>query len=315
VHLAGANRGKDAEVFEGNIAPARDLKAACERTGAKPNIIYASSTHIQQDTAYGRSKLEAGDILCSFADKAGVSFTNLVIPHVFGEHGRPFYNSVTSTFCYQLANGEQPEIIKDGDLELIHAQRLCDHILHHIRSASHSDIRLNGRSMKVSELLDRLCAMSETYENHIIPDTTDPLDRELFNTYRSYLYPRKYPCHPTVHQDMRGRLLELIKSGGGGQSFISFTKAGITRGNHFHLRKIERFFVISGHAIIRVRRLFDDTVREFKMDGAKPGYIDIPTMHTHEITNTGESELVTLFWADELFDPTQPDTYAEKVCS
>jgi UDP-2-acetamido-2,6-beta-L-arabino-hexul-4-ose reductase len=167
--------------------------------------------------------------------------------------------------------------------------------------------------MVVSELLEILENIAATYRHGVIPPLPDDISLDLFNTYRSYLYPSIYPAPLTKRTDARGSLVEVVKGGSGGQNFVSDSHPAIVRGNHFHLRKVERFVVLRGQATIGIRRLFDDVVIDFSVDGGTPTFVDIPTMHTHNLTNTGSTELVTLFWSNEIFDPEAPDTYVEMV--
>jgi UDP-2-acetamido-2,6-beta-L-arabino-hexul-4-ose reductase len=313
IHLAGMNRGEDAEIEATNTALARDLVAACEQTGTRPFVVYANSTHQDRDTAYGRGKQAAANTFRRWAEQSGAGFANLILPHVFGEFGKPFYNSVVSTFCYQLARNETPQIIHDGDLDLLHVQDVASQCLRAIQENQCDDIRMNGIGMKVSELLQRLTDMRDQYQSMVMPKLESALDVRLFNTLRSYLFPSHYPVAVTLHGDARGSLFEVVKSVSGGQVFMSTTHPGITRGNHFHTRKVERFLVASGEAEIRLRKLFGDEVVSFKVRGDTPCYVDIPTFYTHHITNTGQSKLVTLFWANEIFDPADPDTFPELV--
>lgn len=312
-HFAGMNRGDEREVEAVNVTLARDLTAACEQVRAMPFIAYANSTHQERDTPYGRGKREAALVFDRWAKKSGAGFANLILPHVFGESGRPFYNSVVSTFCHQIARAEPPPFQSDGDLELLHAQEVAAHCVAAISSCRSGDIRLTGVPMKVSELLQRLNTMSGQYRGLVMPPLSSVIDVRLFNTLRSYLYPAHYPVRLQLHTDPRGSLFEAVKSHGGGQTFISTTKPGITRGNHYHTRKVERFLVMAGEAEIRLRKLFTNEVVSFKVRGDAPCYIDMPTFHTHNITNTGTSELVTLFWANEIFDPADSDTFPEPV--
>lgn len=313
VHLAGVNRAPEAEVESVNEQLALDLVAALVRKGVRPALVYANSTHIERDTAYGRGKRRAAQHFEQWAGDKGACFTNLVLPHVFGEFGRPFYNSVVSTFCHQLAAQERPEIQVDGDLELVHAQDVAARCLAALESSASGTVRMGGAPMKVSALLVRLRELCDTYRGQCLPDVTDPVNLKLFNTLRSYLYPRFYPAALTLREDQRGALFEAVKSHQGGQTFFSSTHPDITRGNHFHLRKIERFLVVKGEAEIRLRRLFSSDVQTFRVTGREPCFIDMPTFHTHSITNTGSEELLTMFWSNEIFDPADPDTYAETV--
>ncbi len=313
VHLAGMNRGEDVEVEAANRDLAAALVSACERTGAGPRMVFSNSIHVHRDTAYARGKRVAVDLLRAWADRNGVSFANLIFPHTFGEFGKPFYNSAVSTFCYQLAHDEPQQIIVDSDLELIHAQEVAARCLQAVETGEGGDFRVHGAPMKVSELLQRLRSMAASYVAQIVPDLREPLDVRLFNTLRSYFYPHRYPVKLALHSDNRGTLFEAVKSNQGGQTFLSTTRPGITRGNHFHTRKVERFLVTSGTAEIRLRKLFSDQVTVFRVGGEQPSYIDMPTFHTHSITNVGEPDLVTLFWANEIFDPNDSDTYPEPV--
>lgn len=318
VHCAGMNRGDDAEIERVNRHLAEVLVAALERSGSRAALVYANSTHQSRDTAYGRGKRQAGELLENWGRSVGASVCNAILPHVFGEFGKPFYNSVVSTFCHQLANGETPRIDIDGDLELVHAQDVARFFneavaLSPAGGGEIRSVRINGRAQKVSEMLGRLEALLARYYENVFPDLRDPLDLQLFNTLRSYLFPAQYPRALHLHSDARGDLFEAVKSDQGGQTFMSSTHPGITRGNHYHLRKVERFLVVGGEAEIRLRRLFSDEVVSFRVCGGQPAFVDMPTFHTHSITNIGSGELQTLFWTNEIFDPNDADTYAEAV--
>jgi len=313
VHLAGLNRGNDQDIERLNVELTKQLIAACRQTGARPHVLLANSTHQGRDTAYGRSKRESANMLGGWASEAGTAFTDLVIPNVYGEGGRPFYNSVVATFCHQLASREEPKIIQDGQLELVHAQRVSRALVAAIEGHVSGQVRVEGERLSVSDCLSKLQAFDRCYRAHLVPDLKADLDLDLFNTYRSFLYPRYYPVTLQLHSDARGHLFEAVKSLHGGQCFISTTKPGITRGNHYHTRKFERFLVLGGDAVIRIRKLLTRDIVEFKVSGTVPQYIDMPTFCTHEITNTGQSELTTLFWAHEIFDPQRSDTIREPV--
>jgi len=313
VHLAGLNRGSDQDIECVNVELTKQLIAACRQTGARPHVLLANSTHQDRDTAYGRSKRACAGMLGAWASEAGTIFTDLVIPNVYGEGGRPFYNSVVATFCHQLASGEEPKIIQDGQLELVHAQRVSRAIVAAIAGRVSSQVRMEGERLSVSECLSKLQTFDRCYRAHLVPDLKADLNLDLFNTYRSFLYPRYYPVTLQLHSDARGHLFEAVKSLHGGQCFISTTKPGITRGNHYHTRKFERFLVLGGDAVIRIRKLLTRDIVEFKVSGTVPQYIDMPTFCTHDITNTGQAELTTLFWAHEIFDPQRSDTIRESV--
>ena len=233
----------------------------------------------------------------------------MILPHIFGEHGKPFYNSVVSTFCHQLATGETPKIDRDGQLNLLHAQDLSQFIWEQIESGYSGESRPPGQPIKVSELLERLNRLTGRYTNGTVPNLSDGLDHRLFNTWRSYLDHDHRPTELTLHADDRGDLFEAIRADGQGQVFVSTSHPGITRGNHFHTHKVERFLVVNGQAKIRLRKVHTDEIHTYEVSGDKLQAIDIPTLHTHNITNVGDGPLVTLFWAGEHFDPDNSDTY------
>lgn len=313
VHFAGMNRGDEKQVAETNIALTDDLLAACERSSSKPHIIFSSSTQIYRNTAYGDSKQKCTERFKSWAARTGALFTNLILPNVFGEGGKPFYNSVVSTFCFQLANAQQPKILNDIRTEQVHAQSVARLVYDCIVECKTGNIQPSGTLLTVTELLNKLKSFSDQYENAIIPAIQNDFDLCLFNTYRSYLFPQKYPMTPILHMDERGALFEAVKSLNSGQTFISTTKTGITRGNHYHAKKFERFCVVGGQAEIRIRKVFTDNTSTFLVNGHSPQFIDMPTFHTHNITNTGPHDLITLFWSHEIFNPLEPDTFHEVV--
>lgn len=313
IHLAGMNRGNEQEVARTNVALTRHLIEALDAAESQAHVLFSSSTHVERDTPYGASKREAAQLLTDWASRSGGKFTNVILPGVFGEGGKPYYNSVVATFCHQLAHGEIPTPHGDAPIEQIHAQEVARHFEQIILEGQTGDVRIQGTQLTVFRLLETLQGMKALYDAHIIPDLREDFRRDLFNMYRSYLYPQRYPVPLTLHTDPRGSLFEAIKSPNGGQTFMSTTHPGITRGNHYHTRKVERFLVSGGEAEIRLRHLFGEEVETFRVSGERPSYVDIPTLHTHNITNVGDSTLLTLFWTNELFDPNNPDQYMEMV--
>lgn len=314
VHFAGMNRGDESIIEQTNVSLMKLLLDACDGKGRRPHIVFASSSHIDRDTAYARSKRVAGDLLMKWAERTDAKATIFVLPNVFGEGGRPFYNSVVSTFAYQIAKGEAPKIEIDREMELLHAQDVAALAFDVISNHESGEIRPKGSKITVTDLLFRLNGFSSEYANNRLPNMPSPLDIALFNTLRYYLFPDFYPRRLELRSDSRGDLYEAVKSrGGGGQTFLSSTHPGITRGNHFHYKNIERFLVVNGQAVIKIRKLFSNQVESFKVSGNEPAYVDMPTLHTHSITNTGNSDLITLFWSNSIFDPAKPDTVREQV--
>lgn len=312
IHLAGVNRGSDSGVFEGNVRFARQLLTALENAEKRPAVVtFANSVQAGNGSVYGEAKESASAILRDGCAALGIAFEDVELPNIFGEHGRPFYNSVFATFATLVARGETPAIEVDRELTLLHAQDAVDVL---IGSAPISALEERSRVITVSALAELLDGMGSIYSLGEIPDISTPFLRDVFNSYRSYTLAASIPIPLQRNADARGSFFEILKSRGGtGQASFSTTVPGVTRGQHFHRRKVERFVVLSGTAIISLRRLFSDEVISIEIDGKKPVAVDMPTMWSHNITNTGSDDLYTAFWTNDLFDPLNPDTFAEAV--
>ncbi len=315
LHFAGINRAAPEEVEKGNIDIARVLKAALISSGSKAHVIYANSTHSGSDTPYGRGKKSAHNTLFSWSQKYKNKYTNVVLPHIFGEGGRPFYNTVTATLCQQIVDGELPSINDGATVELLHAGTAIDAMINAFECEQTGTIRLQGMHLSVVDLHSMINGFKNQYDANQFPDLSSKFKEKLFNTYRWFEYPHSFPRTLKLHNDSRGVLFEAAKGGGGGQAFLSWTNAGIERGNHFHRNKVERFLVVSGQAEIKIRKLFSDKIEIFKVSGDNPQAVDMPTLHTHSIVNTGKEPLLTMFWSHEVFDPENPDTFAHTVDS
>jgi UDP-2-acetamido-2,6-beta-L-arabino-hexul-4-ose reductase len=314
VHFAGINRGTESEVLDGNLAITDRLIGALQRSGRAPHVLFASSVQIERDNPYGEAKRVCAQHLQAWADGCGARFTTVVLPNVFGEFGRPFYNSVVATFCHQLVHGEEPRIVVDGPLELVNAQDAVARFVALAHDGTVGVVRLRGHDpLLVSEVLRRLQGLNSPYASGTFPVLSDPFDLQLFNTLRSFRYPDQVQGSCEVHTDARGSLWDVARAQGAGQTFVSWTLPGITRGNHCHRHKVERFAVLSGSGRIRLRRLFTPDVYTYDLTGELPGYVDMPTFCTHSIENTGSVPLLTLFWSSELFDAGSPDTRSEPV--
>jgi UDP-2-acetamido-2,6-beta-L-arabino-hexul-4-ose reductase len=263
---------------------------------------------------FGLAKRRAAEILGAWGARSGAPIVNVLIPNVFGEHGAPLYNSFIATYCHSISRGESPAVIDDKHLELVHAQRIADVLLDQALAPATGTVPVASTRALVSSVLMRLQEMAHEYRDGSLPDLSDPFTRDLFNTYRSATFPEHWPVHPPLKSDARGGLVEMVKAAGGqAQAFHSSTNPGFTRGQHWHRRKVERFLVVRGKAEIRLRKLFTHEVVCFPVDGESPAIVDMPTMWVHSIVNTGPSELITVFYADEIFDLARPDTYPEEV--
>lgn len=318
VHLAALNRHNDSdEIFKVNTSLVEVLIGALERTGASPHVIISSSTQEERENPYGLSKRIGREKMAEWAKKTNSTFTGMIIPNVFGPFGHPFYNSVVATFCHQISRNTQPTIDVDGNLKLIYVGELVAELVKVIRLGINSPRHnvSHTSEAKVSEILEMLTGFKSSYQDKgEIPALPTNFHHQLFNTYRCYMevgsyFPRKF----TEHVDQRGAFVELVRLGIGGQVSFSTTVPGVTRGNHFHTRKIERFAVIKGEALIQLRRIGTEEVLNFYLDGKEPSYVDMPIWYTHNIKNIGEEELLTVFWINEHYDPADPDTYLEVV--
>ncbi len=318
VHLAAMNRHPDMQVIhDTNINLVEKLVAAMKKSACTPHVIFSSSTQEEKDNLYGQSKKTGRNLFVKWATDNNAVFTGLVVPNVFGPFGKPFYNSVVATFCSQLCNNQQPKIDVDGYLKLIYVGELVQVIIKSIREKINlPDWQVEHTSEHyVSQILALLTTFRDQYYvNGTFPELNDVFSVNLFNTYRSYIDHKSYfPFTLKPHADNRGVFVELIKLHQGGQVSFSTTHPGITRGNHFHTRKIERFAVIKGKALIQLRKYGSGEVMNFELDGNQPSYVDMPIWYTHNIKNIGTDDLYTIFWINEFFNAADPDTYFETV--
>jgi len=318
VHLAAMNRHNDPQIlYNKNIELVQRLINAMNKADVRPHVIFASSTQEDLNNPYGLSKKEGRKLLSTWAKESGAKFTGLIIPNIFGPFGRPYYNSVVATFSYQLTHGENPRILIDKEINLLYVGNLVKEIYRIIADEIENiELRLSfDKKIYVSEILKKLVEYKETYfQSGIIPELKNDFDINLFNTFRCYIDLNNFfPYRLKLNQDERGAFVEVIKTNIGGQFSFSSTKPGITRGNHFHTRKIERFIVIRGKAKIKMRRIGTEKVFSFELDGKNPAFVDMPIWYTHNITNIGDEKLYTLFWINEFYDPNDADTFFEQV--
>ena len=318
VHLSAMNRHESQQlIHDTNIELVNKLIAALVKTGSTPHVIFSSSIQEERDNLYSSSKKAGRMALHDWADTNDAVFTGLIIPNVFGPFGKPFYNSVVATFCHQLCNGLVPAIDNDGEIKLIYINELVAEIIAVIRNNKTEEAMKIAATCccKVSTLLDKLLGYKNNYlDNGIFPSLPDKFSIDLFNSFRSYIdHKEHFPVKLKPHADERGAFVELAKINIAGQVSYSTTHPGITRGNHFHTRKIERFMVIKGKALIQLRKYNTSEVFNFELSGDEPSYVDMPVWYIHNIKNIGEEELYTVFWINEFFDPADPDTYFETV--
>lgn len=312
IHVAGVNRASPRDVEQGNIDLAESLAKAVRAAGTVTRVVYANSIQSGNPTPYGIGKGAAGDILAAAAGAIGATYVDVRLPNLFGEHGRPHYNSFVATFVDAVVGHVVPEMA-DRSVDLLHVQDAAQALIDGLTTTGRV-LQPVGTGTTVRTVFDLLLSFADLYAEGDIPPLTTKFEVDLFNTFRAALFPEHYPIALTVHRDERGRLVESVRAHGGqGQTFVSTTRPGMTRGDHFHLAKVERFVVLSGIARISLRKVFTDQVVSFDVRGDEPVVVDMPTMWVHNITNTGDTEVTTLFWTHTLFDAKAPDTFWEPV--
>ncbi len=315
-HLAGVNRPQtEAEFHTGNVELTQRVCQGLLSTGRRPPVVLASSIQAALDNPYGVSKRQAEAALANYAAQGGTAIIYR-LPNVFGKWCRPNYNSVVATFCHNIAR-DLPITLSDPDrqLTLVHVDDVVRHFIGELDAlAAVQPGQVMRREVspvytvtlgRLAELVAAFRALRETLH---LPDLRDDFVRKLYGTYVSYLPETAFAYGLQQRCDDRGCLAEFVKSPAAGQIFVSRTRPGITRGNHYHHTKTEKFLVLAGEAVIRFRHILGDEVIEYRVRGEDFRVVDIPTGYTHSIENVGEGELVTLFWASEIFDPERPDS-------
>lgn len=331
-HFAGVNRPADPDDFmRGNADLTKTLCGILAKNGKKTGIAYTSSVYAEQYESfkdkpagrlyylYGLSKKQAENHLDDYARNTGAPVHISRLINAFGKWARPHYNTVIATFCHNISH-DLPIQITDRN-KMMSFNYIDDIVAEFIKLPEVSTGTAGARYFEVpnvysctlGDLADRLMLIHAIRKSLVVPDFADPFNRALYATYLSTVEPDRVSYPLVKKEDERGWLVELIKSRNTGQFFISTTRKGITRGNHYHNTKIEKFIVIRGRAEIWLRQICGDKVERIEVSDAKMQVVDIPPGYTHSITNTGEEDLITLFWADEVFDPDRPDTYFLKV--
>ena len=319
IHLAALNRHDDPKtIYQINVLLVKKLIDSMIRTNSLPHVMFASSIQEERENSYGQSKKDGRLLFEKWASQNNAIFTGLIIPNVFGPFGNPYYNSVIATFCHQLTHGEIPKIEIDSEVKLIYVGDLINEFIKLFDTelkCSSTQYIPHSNTILVSLLLEKIEKIkSEYFDFGIIPDIRNTFDRNLFNTFICYInYDLFFPFKLKMNSDDRGFFVETIKLNSGGQVSFSSTVPGVTRGNHFHTRKAERFAIITGRALIEIRRIGTDRIFSFNLDGNNPSFVDMPIWHSHKVTNTGDEDLYIIFWINEHYDANDPDTFFENV--
>lgn len=318
-HLAGVNRPRTVEEFEaGNAGLTEALCAALERKGRRPKIVLTSSIQAERDNPYGRSKRGAEEALRRFSERTGAETVAYRLKNLFGKWGRPNYNAVTATFCHNVAHGLPLEISDPcAEVELTYIDDVVQAFLGELDAPERPGFRfgepLASYRITLGELAETIRGFHAHRATLRLPDLASPFVRALYATYLSFVAPEEQAYQLDIKSDARGSLAEFVKSPHFGQIFVSRTKPGVTRGNHYHHTKTEKFMVVEGAGMIRLRQIHGGAVVEFPVRGEEYRVVNIPPGYTHSIENVGAGEMVTLFWSSEIFDPTRTDTIFDPV--
>lgn len=317
IHLAGLNRHNDDHViYNTNVGIAQKLINSLLRTKFKGLLLFSSSIQEERNNSFGNSKKVARELFSNWANESKGYFKGLIIPNVYGPFGVPYYNSVVSTFCHQVVNNETPKVETNINLRLIYINDLIKELILQFDSETNAAIKIKHTDeYKVTDILELLNEYKNRYfEKGEIPRFKSNFEINLFNTFRSYFdLSNHFPIKYKNNIDERGNFVEIIRQEEGGQVSFSTTKKGITRGNHFHTRKIERFSVIKGKALIQLRKIGSSEIFNYHLTGEEPAYVDMPVWYTHNIINIGEDDLYTIFWINEFYNVSDPDTFFEIV--
>ncbi len=319
-HLAGVNRPVNVSEFDaGNRVFTRELMDLLDQHQNPCPVVLTSSTQAELDNPYGQSKKAAEDILFTCAADRGARVMVYRLPNLFGKWCRPNYNSAVATFCHNIAhdlpiqlNPANPEItlcyIDDVVNEFIAALEGNEH-----RRPDGFGCVPEIYTARLHYIVELIQSFKNSRNELGIPDMSDPFTRILYSTYLSYLPEDGFSYPLKMNVDERGSFTEFIRTGDRGQVSVNISKPGITKGNHWHHSKNEKFLVVKGTGVIRFRRIDADQIREYYVSGEKLEVVDIPLGYTHNITNLGDTDMVTIMWANEAFDPNKPDTYYLEV--
>lgn len=322
-HLAGVNRPENPEDFmSGNFGSTSVLLDSLKKHGNKAPVMLSSSIQAELDNPYGRSKKAGEELIFQYGKDNGVKVYVYRFPNVFGKWCRPNYNSAVATFCHNIARNLPIQVNEaNPTLTLVYIDDLVKELVNALSGEAHISTK-DGYTyysvpeqylVKLLDIVNMLYTFKESRKDLYIPDMKDQFTKKLYATYLSYLPEDKFSYELTMHCDARGSFTEMLKSQERGQVSVNISNSGITKGNHWHSTKNEKFIVVSGKARISFRKIGSTEVISYDVSGDKIEAVDIPPGYTHSITNTGESELVTVMWANEPFDPNNPDTYYEEV--
>ncbi len=313
-HLAGVNRPTDPADFQkGNADFTRQLLTLLKERGKRPPVLLSSSIQAALENPYGQSKLSAEQAVADYGRGTGSAVYLYRLPNVFGKWSRPNYNSAVATFCHNVARG-LPITVNDPSvtLRLVYIDDVVEEFLRAMEGQPHREGEWCTvqpvHEVNLGHMAELIQSFPGLRDSLTAPDQSDPLVKKLYATYLSFLPPEDFSRPTVTHADQRGSFTELLHMGSRGQVSLNISKPHITKGDHWHQTKHEKFIVLQGEGVIRFRKVGDSTVIAYKVSGENLTVVDIPTGYTHSIENTGDTDMLTLMWANEVFDPAHPDT-------
>lgn len=320
-HIAGVNRPKDNnEYMEGNFGFTSILLNKLKENNNKCPILITSSIQADLDNPYGLSKKAGEDLLFKYSEDENVKVYVYRLPNIFGKWCKPNYNSVIATFCYNIANNIDITINDaNTELELAYIDDVINEFINCIneiddtkenKSFNYVQTTYNKTLGEIANLIENF---KESRNNFTIPNMNDEFSKKLYSTYLSYIPKDQFTYKTKMNIDERGSFTELFKSIDRGQVSVNISKPGITKGNHWHHTKNEKFVVVSGEGLIQLRNINEEEIIEYYVSGNKIEIVDIPVGYTHNIKNIGSTDLVTVMWCNEIYDKERPDTFYEEV--
>lgn len=318
-HLAGVNRPKDtAEFMEGNFGFTSELLDCLKKHKNTCPLMISSSTQAALDNPYGQSKKAGEDLVFEYGRQTGADVLVYRLPNLFGKWSRPNYNSAVATFCHNISR-DLPITVNDPSviLTLVYIDDLVEEMLRALkgqatRQGDYCAVPVS-HTVSLGEIVGLLESFKESRKTLAVPNMGDDFEKKLYATYLSFLAEEDFAYPLRMNVDERGSFTEILRTPERGQFSVNITKPGITKGNHWHHTKNEKFLVVAGEGVIRFRKPDSDKVIEYRVSGDKMEVVDIPPGYTHNIENTGEVDLVTFMWANEPFDKDRPDTWFLKV--
>lgn len=318
-HLAGVNRPKEtAEFMEGNFGFTSHLLSLLQKHNNKASIVVSSSTQASLDNPYGQSKKAGEDLMFDYSVQNNVQVYVYRLPNVFGKWCKPNYNSAVATFCNNIAHNLPIQVNDPSvDMQLVYIDDVIRSFINILKNGSQTTEKYKSvfpvHSIKLGEIVKLLKQFKESRNTLELPNFSVSFTKKLYSTYLSYLPKNEFSYLLKMNVDERGSFTEFLRTNERGQVSINISKPKITKGNHWHHTKNEKFLVVSGNGVIRFRKVDTSEIIEYYVSSNKLEVVDIPVGYTHNIENLGEKDMVTVMWANEIFDKDIPDTYYENV--